>query len=127
MYMLKLLMGAALFNLPMSIPLCLICFSVTRWGLQKSNSKLKTLTRFVLLLCMSVLTIGIVYGVLRFSGVILYSDDNTISYNWFDASWRDNGFDYFYWCGVALLGILMAHFAHLKGAQHGRKGKAYSA
>jgi len=119
--MFKLLIGAALFNLPLSIPLCLISFSVTRWGLRKANSKLQTLTRFVLLLCMSILTIGIVYGVLRFTGLILYVDDNTVSYNWFDASWRDDGFEYFYWCGMALLGILAAHFARLKGKWYGRK------
>jgi hypothetical protein len=38
----------------------------------------------------------------------MFARDNTGSYNWFDASWRDNGFNYIYRCGIAFIGIIAA-------------------
>ena len=103
--MLKLLICTALMYLPIALPCGMLCFFVARWCLQRKNQITVSIVRTGLLLCFIILTVGIIYGTLRFSGTIMFADDNTISYNWFNSSWRDDGFGYIYKCGVAFIGI----------------------
>lgn len=103
--MLKLLICTALMYLPIALPCGILCFFVARWCLQRKNRIAGSIVRTGLPLCLIILAVGIIYGALRFSGTILFADDNTISYNWFDSSWRDDGFGYIYRCAVAFIGI----------------------
>ena len=106
--MLKLFVCTALMYLPIALPCGILCFVVARWSLQRKNRIVKLVARTIVLFCLMTLSAGMIYGILRFSGTIMFSSDNTISYNWFDASWRDEGFDYIYKCGTAFIGIVTA-------------------
>lgn len=106
--MLKLVVCTALMYLPIALPCGILCYIVARWSLQRKNKIVKLVVRAVGLFCLMALGTGIIYGVLRFSGTIMFVSDNTISYNWFDASWRDDGFNYIYKCGTAFIGIIAA-------------------
>lgn len=110
--MLKMIAGAVVFNLPFALPLGMLCFLFMRWCLQRRNKVVDAVVKIVFLLCMLALVGGMVYGTLRFGGVICFPDDNTGSQNWFDTSWRDDGFAYVYWCGVAALGFVVAFLRH---------------
>lgn len=92
--MLKGIIITALIYLPIALPYGMLCFFAARWSLRRKNRLIRFITRTGSLLCLTILTAGIIYGILRFSGTIMFADDNTISYNWFDASWRDDGFGY---------------------------------
>ena len=106
--MLKLVVCTALMYLPIALPCGIFCFVVAHWSLQQKNKVVRLVVKTVGLFCLIALGTGIIYGILRFSGTIMFSSDNTISYNWFDASWRDEGFDYIYKCGTAFIGIITA-------------------
>ena len=72
------------------------------------NRIVRIVVRAGFLLCLAMLTAGIIYGVLRFSGTVMFAADNYISYNWFDTSWRDDGFKYIYGCGTVFMGFVTA-------------------
>ena len=106
--MLELVVCTALMYLPIALPCGILCFVAARWSLQQKNKAVRLVVRPVGLFCLIALGMGIIYGVLRFSGTIMFVSDNTSSYNWFDASWRDDGFNYIYRCGTAFIGIIAA-------------------
>ena len=106
--MLELLMGTALLYFPIALPCGMLCFLIVRRSLQGKHRFVRFIVRAGLFLCLTILIAGIIYGALRFSGTILFTDDNTVSYNWFGASWRDDGFKYIYTCGIAFIGIVTA-------------------
>ena len=106
--MFKLFIQTALINLPIAIPCCMLCFLVARWSLRQENRIVRVVIRVGFLLCLAILTAGMIYGALRFSGTIMFATDNGISYNWFDTSWRDDGFNYIYGCGTVFVGFVTA-------------------
>ena len=106
--MFKLFICTALLYLPAALPCWMLCFFVVRRCLHQENRIVRAVVRAVFLLCLAILTVGMIYGALRFSGTIMFASDNCISYNWFDASWRDDGFKYIYGCGTAFAGFLAA-------------------
>lgn len=106
--MFKLFICTALIYLPIAIPCGMLCFFVVRRSLQQENRIVRIVVRAGFLLCLAMLTAGIIYGVLRFSGTVMFAADNYISYNWFDTSWRDDGFKYIYGCGTVFMGFVTA-------------------
>jgi len=38
----------------------------------------------------------------------MFADDNCISYHWFGASWRDDGFNCIYGFGTVFVGLVTA-------------------
>ena len=106
--MFKLFIGRALMCLPFAMLCWMLCFFLAWRSLQQKNRIVQVVVRMGFLLCFAILTTGMVYGVLRFSGTIMFTTDNGISYNWFDASWRDDGFKYIYGCGTVLAGFVTA-------------------
>lgn len=115
--MFKLFMQTALINLPIAIPCCMLCFLVARWSLWQENRIVRVVIRVGFLLCLAILTAGMIYGALRFSGTIMFATDNGISYNWFDASWRDDGFNYIYGCGTVFVGFVTAFLFEIRNAK----------
>ncbi|MGI6029924.1 MAG: hypothetical protein ACOX7F_00290 [Eubacteriales bacterium] len=113
--MLQLFLSTALIDLPFAIPMGLLCFAVGRWGLRRCPAA-PGLVRGCFFLCFAALTAGMLYGMLRFHGVLLFPADNDFSYHWFGASWRDEGFQVLYGCGTALLGLAAAFLSERKRA-----------
>ena len=103
--MLELCMIKVLLGLPIAIPCGLACFAAAQWSFRRKGTTARRAVRAGLCVCLAVLTAGIVYGILRFSGAVIFPGDNCLSLNWFNASWRDEGFRYLYCCAVALCGI----------------------
>ena len=54
------------------------------------------------------LSAGLIYGLLRAAGVILYPDDNYMSWNFFDSSFRTEGIKLAVPCGLELAAVLIA-------------------
>ena len=106
------LVTALIMRLPQVLLIGGLCFLFTKgllmFGHHVGRPAIKTITKLVMLLISLPLIIGLLYGVLRFSGVIMFPTDNTISWNWFDASWRDDGFEFIHPCGCALIGMALA-------------------
>lgn len=94
-------------KLPTALPIGLLCFGVFRWIYEQERGTFQRIARILLVLCLIVLSVNILYGFLRYSGVLLKPGDNGWSLNDLDGSWRDDGFDHFYWSGVMLLGALV--------------------
>lgn len=115
--MLKLFIGTALLYLPIAIPCCILCFGVVRRSLQQKDRIVRIVARAGFLLCLAVLTAGMIYGALRFSGAIMFATDNQISHNWFSASWRDDGFKYLYGCGTVFAGFVTAFLLERRNAK----------
>lgn len=90
-----------LWGLPLGIPIGIVSFALARGCLRRD-------WRGICLLAAVVLTVGAVYGALRFGGMIPRAGDNAYSSNWFDASWQDDGFQILYGCGICLIGIAAA-------------------
>ena len=112
--MLKLVIDTALLYSPLALLWGALGFFAVRWSLRRKNKVVRRIVKAGLLLCLAALTAGVLYGILRFSGTIMFADDNTISYNWFDASWRDDGFEYVYKCGIAFVVIAAAVLSERK-------------
>jgi hypothetical protein len=106
--MFKLFIGTALLYLPLAVPCGMLCFIVTRWSLRRKNRIMRRILNTGILFSFMISAAGIVYGILRFSGILIFAKDNTVSYNWFDASYRDEGFKYIYSCGVLFLSLVIA-------------------
>lgn len=97
----------AMVRLPMAVLCGILCFAAAQWSLQW---KCKMIGRACVLLCLAAMAAGIMYGVLRFSGIILFADDLERSTCWFGSSWRDDGFGYMYGCGPVFAGATAALF-----------------
>ena len=116
------LMTSFIIRLPQSLLIGGVSF-VFFTGLLKllkfRHPAIKTITKLVMPLISFPLIIGILYGSLRFGGVITFPSDHTMSWNWFDASWRDDGFEFIHPCGCALIGIASAILAeqNARGAE----------
>ena len=108
MYMLKLFFMTALANLPFGLFIGGICFLFFKVLLMFKHPVIATIAKLALGLASFAVIIGFLYGSLRFGGVITFPTDNTISWNFFDASWRDDGFGYIYICVSALTGFALA-------------------
>lgn len=109
--MLKLFVCTALIYLPIALLCGMLCFAAARWGLRRKSGTVRSLVKAGVLVCLTALAVGVIYGVLRFSGVLLFAGDHAVSHHWFDASWRDEGFRCIYLCSAAFLGIAAAHRA----------------
>lgn len=96
-----------LVHLPIALPIGMLGYGLAEGAFRMKAGPLQKLMRALLILFLIGLSVGVVYGVLRFSGVIMKTGDNGMSVNDLDASWRDDGFDHFYWCGMPLLGALI--------------------
>lgn len=105
MYMLKLFLFTVLLRLPVVLLIGGGMFFSFKLLLKCRHHAITILA--MLLISFAAIT-GLLYGSLRFGGVITFPSDNTMSWNWFDASWRDDGFDFIYLCGSALIGIVSA-------------------
>lgn len=112
--MLKLVISTALLYLPLALLWGVLGFFAARWSLRRKNKVMRRIVKAGFLLCLAAMIAGVLYGILRFSGTIMFADDNTISYNWFDASWRDDGFEYIYKCGAVSVVIAAALLSERK-------------
>ena len=101
--MIKEFLATALIGLVVSLPLGLATFCFSRWIMERSRVLQIACTALLFLLA-----VGMVYGVLRFSGTIRFPNDNTVSFNWFGTSWRDDGFKYVYGCSTFAAGLAAA-------------------
>ena len=110
--MTKLFFITILLYFPILLILCGVTCGVARWCLSKQNTY--KLLRTIVLLCGLLSVVGIIYGILRFSGVIIFSSDNYISYNWFDSSYRDDGYQYISNFSSVLAGIVIAYLLERK-------------
>ena len=108
--MLKDVFLTVLLGLPVSIPLAMAVYGILRLLLKRFPG----ITQVGCTLVLVMLAAGMLYGILRFSGIILFPDDNTLSAHWFSASWRDDGFRSFYGCGTFAAAILVALHAEKK-------------
>ena len=62
-------------------------FLLARWCLRRNH----WLFRGLVLAAMAVCLLGCGYGVLRLTGAVILPGDNTYSFNFLDATWRDHG------------------------------------
>ena len=105
----KLFFQIALFYLPFGGLNAVLCFLFFQWLLKNRRHSAAKLT---MLLGFAAAAAGLVYGSLRFGGVITFADDPTylFSYSnisfWFDAFYQDDGFRFAYPCGTALIGFI---------------------
>lgn len=106
--MLKLFFMTALMQLPFGLFIGGASFLLSKGLLKFRHPAIAAITKLVILLASFAATIGLVYGLLRFNGVITFPTDNFVSWNWFDASYRDEGFALMYFCCSALIGISSA-------------------
>ena len=77
------------------------------WCLRKGHPAL----RLLLILVLAAAAAGTGYGLLRLSGLLLLPGDNTLSWNDFDASWRDDGVRYLQIFAGPLGGIIAARLS----------------
>jgi hypothetical protein len=105
------MVNAFFVTLLMHLPFVLIfgglSYFIVHWCLRRQT--FCNIIRIALLLSLLLLVVGLIYGVLRFNGLIIFPEDNYNSYNWFDSSYRDNGFKYIYCCGSVIVGIVVAY------------------
>ena len=122
--MFKLFIVTLLIHLPLLLILGGISFGIARWSLQRYDFGKPLKLAFLLLLF--ALTAGILYGILRYCGMITFANDNFGSWNWFDSSYRDDGFKYIESCGSAFTGIVAAIIPYCKKEIWFRKEKGPS-
>lgn len=104
--MVKAFLVTLLLHLPFVLIIGGFSFFLALWFLRQQT--FCNFIRIALLISLLVFAVGMLYGVLRFSGLIVFPEDNFNSYNWFDSSYRDNGFKYIYSCGSMIVGIVAA-------------------
>ena len=102
----KLFLVEALMYLPLSLPWGILCFAAARWGLERKGPRIRQIVRVCLLIGLALLAAGMIYGLLRYCGVLVFPDDDFSSVHFFDSSGGDEGFQYLYMCGTVFLGIL---------------------
>ena len=108
----KLFIVTLLIRLPLLLIAGGISFGITRWSLQRYDFGKPLKLAFLLLLF--ALTAGMLYGILRYCGMITFANDNFGSWNWFDSSYRDDGFRYMERCCSVFTGIAAAVIFHCK-------------
>ena len=79
-------------------------YAVSRWCLKRG-------WRFICILALALLGAGVVCGVLRFTGIILFAGDDYMSYHFFGAGFRDDGFPNIFFGGALFLGTAAAFAA----------------
>ena len=104
----KLFLVEALMYLPLSLPWGILCFAAARWGLERKGPRIRQIVRVCLLIGLALLAAGMIYGLLRYCGVLVFPDDDPSSIHLFNSSGGDEGFQYLYMCGTVFLGILAA-------------------
>ncbi len=104
----KLFLVEALTYLPLSLPCGILCFAAARWGLERKGPRIRQIVRVCLLIGLALLAAGMIYGLLRYCGVLVFPDDDFSSVHFFDSSGGDEGFQYLYVCGIISLEILAA-------------------
>ena len=78
-----------------------LCCRISRWCLGRQVPVL----RIGVLAALAVLGAGLLYGLLRFGGAIRLPGDNTYSFNFFDATWRDDGMNCILLCVGPFAGL----------------------
>ena len=76
MYMLKLFFMAALVNFPFGMFIGGVFFLLSKGLLKFRHPAIATITKLAILLISFAAIIGILYGLLRFNGVITFPTDN---------------------------------------------------
>ena len=99
----KLFLVEALTYLPLSLPCGILCFAAARWGLERKGPRIRQIVRVCLLIGLALLAAGMIYGLLRYCGVLVFPDDDFSSVHFFDSSGGDEGFQYLYVCGIISL------------------------
>ena len=102
------LVTAFIIRLPQALLIGGLCFLFAKVLLMFKHPVIAAIVKLALGLASFAAIAGLLYGVLRYGGVITFATDNTMSWNWFDASWRDDGFPFIYYCSFALIGIVLA-------------------
>ena len=117
--MLKAVILSVLTYLPAAAVGGMLCFLFARWILGRGKRAVRTVASAGILLCLLFLVAGMVYGGLRFGGVILNANDYASTLCHFDTSYRDAGFRCAYACAAVFVGIGAA-FLHekSKGRKH---------
>ena len=110
--MVKLLILTLWIHFPLLLILAGISFGMAQWIIGRHGFGRPFKLAFLLLSL--ALTAGMLYGILRFCGIILFANDNSGSWNWFDSSYRDDGFRYLERCGSVFAGIVAAVILHCK-------------
>lgn len=70
--------------------------------------------RLLVLLALALLCAGMAYGLLRLTGTVKLPSDNTYSYNFYDATWRDDGIHLLQLCAAPWIGIIAALVSNRK-------------
>lgn len=76
--MLKLFLVMALMFLPLSVPYGILCFAAARWGLQRKTLRFRRGVRVCLLIGLALLAVGMAYGLLRYCGVLVFPNDDSL-------------------------------------------------
>ena len=95
-------------NLPAGLFLGGVCLLFSKGLLMFKHPVIAAIVKLALGLASFAAIAGLLYGLLRYGGAITFATDNTMSWNWFDASWRDDGFEFIHPCSCALIGIALA-------------------
>ena len=95
-------------RLPLTLLIGWVCFCYAKLLLMFKHPAIAVIAKLVLGLTSLAAIAGLTYGLLRWSGVIMFPTDNGISWNWFDGSWRDDGFNFIHPCSCVLIGIALA-------------------
>ena len=122
--MLKLFLVTALVLLPLSLPCGALCFAAARWGLRREDPHLRRAVKICLRIGLALLAGGMLYGLLRCSGALVFPYDDFSSVHFFDSSGGDEGFRYLYMCGTVFLGILAAVRRERTACRAGEQGAA---
>ncbi|WP_409968473.1 hypothetical protein RFF05_00350 [Bengtsoniella intestinalis] len=104
----NLFLMTVLASAPLWMLLVIVVFLLARW----SFSRHRKLLRFPLGLLGCVAVVGMIYGLLRYNGVIVFADDTYVSYHWFGSSYGDEGYKYICISSSVLLGIGIAFLNH---------------
>ena len=93
-------------------------FRAVRWCLERG-------WRAAGLLALAVLGAGVLYGALRFTGVLQFAGDTAGSFHFFDTSCRDAGVLHLYLCGAFFAGTAAAMAAGFRknGASAAAEGE----
>ena len=91
-----------------------VCFRAALWGMERWG-----VVKYLVWVVVLAAAAGTVYGLLRLSGLLLLPGDNTISFNEFDASWRDDGACFLQTSTGPLIGGAAALVLHRKKSSGG--------
>ena len=114
----------AVMNLPAGLFLGGVCLLFSKGLLMFKHPVIAAIVKLALGLASFAAIAGLLYGLLRYGGAITFATDNTMSWNWFDASWRDDGFPFIYYCSFALIGIVLAILSEWKA--HRAEAQSFS-